>query len=87
MNPHFDKTLSSRRDLLRGAAASVPLAMLAAAPALAHVVSEPDPIFAAIERYRIAAKAEDDAEADLAVVKSFYWRTSANVSRRSACSI
>jgi hypothetical protein len=29
-----------------------------------QVVSEPDPIFAAIERYKIAAKAESDAEAD-----------------------
>jgi hypothetical protein len=59
-----DHSLSSRRAVLLGAAASVPIVALAAAPALAHVINEPDPVFAAIERYRIAAKAEDDAEAD-----------------------
>lgn len=59
-------SVSSRRAILLGAAVSLPIAALAAVPATARTVSEPDPIFAAIERYKVAARADDDAEADFA---------------------
>jgi hypothetical protein len=48
------------------ALATIPPEPAAAAPALARGVSEQDPIYAAIERYKVAAKADDDAEADFA---------------------
>jgi hypothetical protein len=48
------------------ALATIPPEPAAAAPALARGVSEQDPIYAAIERYKVAAKAGDDAEADFA---------------------
>lgn len=59
-----DNTMSSRRAVLFGAAASIPIVALGAAPALAGAVNEPDPVFAAIARYKAAAKLGDDAEAD-----------------------